>query len=170
VITAATIGNIATVSADTLIAAFTIYELSKMKTTFVPTRSILNRLVLMTVRSGLSTSMIEAFSLISFLTNHASTIPVANQFLVANLYTLTLLCSLNFRDDVNRETEKSRTLSATSRAVQIHVTQQHTFETESQSADVIALGDIPAPSFSDVKSSRHSDRGEYGYRPDITGI
>jgi hypothetical protein len=75
----------------------------------------------MAIRSGLSTSSVEIFSLVTFLLNKASTIPVANQFLVAELYTLTLLTSLNMRSELNNDSDRSKSLSAATRSLAIRM-------------------------------------------------
>ncbi|KAF7374498.1 hypothetical protein MSAN_00334400 [Mycena sanguinolenta] len=83
--------------ADVCIAAALIWEFRKARTVFTDTKSILNRLVALTIQSGGAGAAIALSSLIAFLCNNESNVPAGIAYCLGRVYILTMLANLNLR-------------------------------------------------------------------------
>ncbi|THH20332.1 hypothetical protein EW146_g1024 [Bondarzewia mesenterica] len=85
------------VAADTLISILLVRHLQKYKTGFPDTDDVINKIIRLTVQTGLFTSLFALLDLILYLTEDTGRHLVFNLAL-AKLYSVTLLSSLNARE------------------------------------------------------------------------
>ncbi|KAJ7312845.1 hypothetical protein DFH08DRAFT_973070 [Mycena albidolilacea] len=97
----ATVWFITQVAADLIIAAALTRELLKAKSTVIKKRrkinNALNRLVALTVQTGLATAVVSTPALINFLINPATNISVGILYSLGHTHVLCLLMNLNIR-------------------------------------------------------------------------
>ncbi|KAJ6574396.1 hypothetical protein B0H19DRAFT_1124401 [Mycena capillaripes] len=93
----ATIWLVAEAVADLSIAAALLWQLKKAKPTSVETRSVLDRLVALTIQSGMATATLAVATVIAFLLKEESNISVGIAYALGRVYVLTMLANLNVR-------------------------------------------------------------------------
>ncbi|KAJ6488003.1 hypothetical protein C8R45DRAFT_263098 [Mycena sanguinolenta] len=91
-------------SADLIIAGAFVWEFMRAKSLFKDQQrrinNVLNRLVLRTIQTGTATAFIAVLSLVVFLINDETNIPVGIMFPLGRVYVLSMLMNLNIRDSV----------------------------------------------------------------------
>ncbi|KAF7366626.1 hypothetical protein MSAN_00920500 [Mycena sanguinolenta] len=97
----ATIWIVTQVAADLIIAGALVLELMKAKSVFKGQQrrvnNLLNRLVLYTIQTGTVTAVIAVLSLIAFLIDEETNIPVGVMYPLGRIYVLSMLMNLNIR-------------------------------------------------------------------------
>ncbi|KAJ7062695.1 hypothetical protein C8F01DRAFT_1134974 [Mycena amicta] len=83
--------------ADLSIAAAMLWELRKARPTLVDTRSVLDRLVVLTIRTGTATATLAVATVIAFLLNDETNISVGIAYTLGRVYVLSMLANLNVR-------------------------------------------------------------------------
>ncbi|KAJ6461545.1 hypothetical protein DFH09DRAFT_1229037 [Mycena vulgaris] len=83
--------------ADLSIAAALLWELKKARPTLVHTRSVLDRLVALTIRTGTATATLAVATVIAFLLKEETTIPTGIVYTLGRVYVLSMLANLNIR-------------------------------------------------------------------------
>ncbi|KAJ7025217.1 hypothetical protein C8F04DRAFT_140642 [Mycena alexandri] len=106
----ATIWLVAEAVADLSIAAALLWELRKARPTLVDTRSVLDRLVALTIRTGTATATLAVATVIAFLLKEETNISVGIAYTLGRVYVLSMLANLNVR-------RSGRSASKTSGAV-----------------------------------------------------
>ncbi|KAF5365649.1 hypothetical protein D9758_003160 [Tetrapyrgos nigripes] len=89
--------------ADLLIAASLSFYLHRSRTGIRTTDSIINKLLLYAINTGLLTSIFALTDMICFLTMPNNLIHIAFNLMIGKLYTNSLLASLNVRDSLREE-------------------------------------------------------------------
>ncbi|KAF9267527.1 hypothetical protein L218DRAFT_955399 [Marasmius fiardii PR-910] len=97
-VTGAGIGSAA--AADILIAASLCYYLSKSRTGFKRTDSLISTLIIYTLTTGLMTSIIDIIIIIAFTTMPTNYVWLAFFWIVGRCYVNSLLAALNSRDSL----------------------------------------------------------------------
>ncbi|KAF9041276.1 hypothetical protein BJ165DRAFT_276507 [Panaeolus papilionaceus] len=92
---------------DTAIALSLSFFLNKKRTGFKRNDEIINYLILFSINSGLMTSMISIASLITYIVVPRLWVYTALCFLISRLYANTFLCSLNSRQILVNDEDKS---------------------------------------------------------------
>ncbi|KAJ6531464.1 hypothetical protein DFH09DRAFT_1183092, partial [Mycena vulgaris] len=82
---------------DLSIAAALLWELRKARPTLVDTRSVLDRLVALTIRTGTATATLAVATVITYLLKEETTIPTSIVYTLGRVYVLTMLANLNVR-------------------------------------------------------------------------
>ncbi|KAF7366262.1 hypothetical protein MSAN_00882400 [Mycena sanguinolenta] len=90
-------------SADIVIAGALLLELMRAKSLLKGRRinSLLNRLVSQTIQTGTATAVTAVLSLIAFLINDKTNVPVGIMYPLGRIYVLSMLINLNIRDSKN---------------------------------------------------------------------
>ncbi|KAJ7266459.1 hypothetical protein B0H12DRAFT_1099637 [Mycena haematopus] len=115
--------------ADLTIAVSLSVCLRKSRTGIMVTNSIVHKLVLYAMSTGLLTSVIVSIDMICFLTMPQNFVHLAFNMVSGNLYTNSLLATLNFRDVV-RNNMDSRTLNLNTLALSaVHPPSNYSSET-----------------------------------------
>ncbi|KAJ6478681.1 hypothetical protein DFH09DRAFT_1379159 [Mycena vulgaris] len=83
--------------ADLSIAAALLWELRKARPTLVHTRSVLDRLVALTIQTGTATATLAVATLITYLLMEETTIPTGIAYALGRAYVLSMLANLNVR-------------------------------------------------------------------------
>lgn len=134
---------------DISIALALLFEFRKVKTSFQETKSLVNRLAALTIRTGAAGATIAAAVLIAYLINNESNVPLGIGFCLGRVYCLTMLTNLNFRTGDKKwsgnetssgglsGTRGQRTSRARSKGsdggihVQVHIDNRQDFSTDS---------------------------------------
>ncbi|KAJ7101913.1 hypothetical protein C8R44DRAFT_808866 [Mycena epipterygia] len=95
----ATIWLVTEAMADLSIAAALLWELRKARPTFVETRtrSVVDRLVALTIRTGTATATLAVAALIAFLLDDENNVSVGIAYTLGRVYMLSMLANLNVR-------------------------------------------------------------------------
>ncbi|KAJ7436980.1 hypothetical protein B0H11DRAFT_2108749 [Mycena galericulata] len=93
----ATIWLVTEAVADLSIAAALLLELRKARPTLTKTRSVLDRLVALTIRTGTATATLAVAALITFLLNDENNVSVGIAYALGRVYVLSMLANLNVR-------------------------------------------------------------------------
>ncbi|KAJ6528920.1 hypothetical protein B0H19DRAFT_1194129 [Mycena capillaripes] len=93
----ATIWLVTEAMADLSIAAALLWQFKKAKPTFVKTRSVLHRLMALTIQTGTVTATVALAALITFLLKKETNVCVGIAYTLGRLYVLSLLVNLNVR-------------------------------------------------------------------------
>ncbi|KAJ6506957.1 hypothetical protein C8R45DRAFT_971104 [Mycena sanguinolenta] len=93
----ATVWLVTEAVADLSIAAALLWELKKARPTLVDTRSILDRLVALTIRTGTATATLAIGTVIAFELDDENNISVAIAYTLGRVYVLSMLANLNVR-------------------------------------------------------------------------
>ncbi|KAF7328257.1 hypothetical protein MVEN_02565600 [Mycena venus] len=93
----ATIWLVTEAVADLSIAAALLWELRKARPTLVDTRSVLDRLVALTIRTGTATATLAVGTVIAFLLKEETNISVGIAYTLGRVYVLSMLANLNVR-------------------------------------------------------------------------
>ncbi|KAJ7734758.1 hypothetical protein DFH07DRAFT_967473 [Mycena maculata] len=99
----ASVGLACASAADLIIAVSLCYYLLKSRTGLQKTDTIVNRLILYAMNTGLLTSIVVLMDMICFLTMPDNLVHISFNIVVGKLYTNSLLASLNFRDTVRSQ-------------------------------------------------------------------
>ncbi|KAF7349024.1 hypothetical protein MVEN_01423700 [Mycena venus] len=83
---------------DISIALVLLLEFRKVKSSFEETRSLLNRLVVQTIRTGAAGATIALAVLVAFLANDQSNVPTSIGYCIGRVYCITMLANLNSRE------------------------------------------------------------------------
>ncbi|KAJ7864347.1 hypothetical protein B0H13DRAFT_2281909, partial [Mycena leptocephala] len=83
--------------ADLSIAAALLWQLKKARPTLVETRSVLDRLMALTIQTGTATATLALATLIAFLLKEESNVPVGIAYTLGRVYVLSMLSNLNVR-------------------------------------------------------------------------
>ncbi|KAJ6550996.1 hypothetical protein DFH09DRAFT_603649 [Mycena vulgaris] len=83
--------------ADLSIAAALLWELRKARPTLADTRSVLDRLVALTIRTGTATATLAVATLIAYLLKEETTISTGIIYMLGRVYVLSMLANLNIR-------------------------------------------------------------------------
>ncbi|KAJ7815180.1 hypothetical protein B0H14DRAFT_3476452 [Mycena olivaceomarginata] len=83
--------------ADLSIAAALLWQLTKARTNLAGTRSVLNRLVVLTIQTGTATATIAVAALIAFLSDPESNVSVGIAYTLGRMYVISMLANLNVR-------------------------------------------------------------------------
>ncbi|KAF8168825.1 hypothetical protein K438DRAFT_1983679 [Mycena galopus ATCC 62051] len=89
--------TVGTATADILIAVSLIWKLVTMKTSFITTSSLIDRLVVGAFQTGSTTSMVAVAVVISYYLDKESNVPGVFNYLMSPLYVVTLLYNLNLQ-------------------------------------------------------------------------
>ncbi|KAK7460660.1 hypothetical protein VKT23_009375 [Stygiomarasmius scandens] len=92
--------NVLSAAADVVIAVALCFLLQKSRTGFTRTDTIINKLILFVVNTGLATSLCAVASLISLLASPDTLIYAAFYFCIGRLYSNSLLAALNARNHI----------------------------------------------------------------------
>ncbi|KAF8166329.1 hypothetical protein K438DRAFT_1857463 [Mycena galopus ATCC 62051] len=92
-----TIWLVAEAVADLSIAAALLWQLKKARPILVETRSVLDRLVALTIQSGTATATLAVATLIAFLLNDENNVSVGIAYTLGRVYVLCMLANLNVR-------------------------------------------------------------------------
>ncbi|KAJ7466291.1 hypothetical protein FB451DRAFT_1260590 [Mycena latifolia] len=93
----ATIWLVTEAVADLSIAAALLWELRKARPSLVDTRSVLDRLVALTIRTGAATATLAVATVIAFLLKEETNISVGIAYTIGRVYVLSMLANLNVR-------------------------------------------------------------------------
>ncbi|KAF7335168.1 hypothetical protein MSAN_02350000 [Mycena sanguinolenta] len=98
-----TVWIVTQVAADIIIAGALVLELMRARSLLKGRRieSVLNRLVLRTLQTGTATAVIAVLSLMAFLIDDKTNVPVGIMYPIGRVYVLSMLINLNFRDSKN---------------------------------------------------------------------
>ncbi|KAL1733483.1 hypothetical protein EV714DRAFT_204589 [Schizophyllum commune] len=102
-----------TAATDVVVTASLVYYLQIRKTGVQGTNGLVNRLICMTVKSGLISSSLALSACITQLRCPASFVPIALCFILGKAYANTFLTSLNNRDTIRSESLASTDEDAT---------------------------------------------------------
>ncbi|KAF7346634.1 hypothetical protein MSAN_01800900 [Mycena sanguinolenta] len=94
----ATTWLIAEAVTDVSIAAALVWELRKAKSPIKETKSLVNRLMLQTIRTGSAGATIALVVLVAFLANKESNVPTGIAYVLGRVYCITMLANLNSRE------------------------------------------------------------------------
>ncbi|KAJ6461753.1 hypothetical protein C8R45DRAFT_1220711 [Mycena sanguinolenta] len=94
----ATTWLIAEAVTDISIASALVWEFTKVKSSIKETRSLINRLVAQTIRTGSAGATIALLALIAFLVNKNSNVPTGIAYILGRIYCITTLANLNSRE------------------------------------------------------------------------
>ncbi|KAJ6478694.1 hypothetical protein DFH09DRAFT_1215263 [Mycena vulgaris] len=83
--------------ADLSIAAALLWELRKVRPAVVDKRSVLDRLVALTIRTGTATATLAVATFIGYLVKEESTISTGIAYTLGRVYVLSMLANLNIR-------------------------------------------------------------------------
>ncbi|KAJ6550951.1 hypothetical protein DFH09DRAFT_1319521 [Mycena vulgaris] len=83
--------------ADLSIAAALLWELRKARPTLADKRSVLDRLVALTIRTGTATATLAVATLIAYLLKEETNICVSIAYTLGRVYVLSMLANLNIR-------------------------------------------------------------------------
>ncbi|KAJ6550957.1 hypothetical protein DFH09DRAFT_1167955 [Mycena vulgaris] len=83
--------------ADLTIAAALLWELKKARPTLTETRSVLDRLVVSTIRTGTATATLAVTTFIAYLLKEETNICVGIAYTLGRVYVLSMLANLNIR-------------------------------------------------------------------------
>ncbi|KAJ6527894.1 hypothetical protein DFH09DRAFT_1186385 [Mycena vulgaris] len=83
--------------ADLSIAAALLWELRKARPTLAETRSVLDRLVVSTIRTGTATATLAVATVIAYLLKEETTISTGIAYTLGRVYVLSMLANLNIR-------------------------------------------------------------------------
>ncbi|KAF8202803.1 hypothetical protein K438DRAFT_1758109 [Mycena galopus ATCC 62051] len=83
--------------ADLSIAAALLWQLLKARPTLVETRSVLDRLMMLTIQSGAATATVAAAALIAYLLDEEGNVTVGFAYTLGRMYILSMLANLNVR-------------------------------------------------------------------------
>ncbi|KAF7328345.1 hypothetical protein MVEN_02550000 [Mycena venus] len=98
--------------ADLSIAAALLWELRKARPTLVDTRSVLDRLVALTIRTGTATATLAVATVIAFLLKDETNISVGIAYTLGRVYVLSMLANLNVRRSGRSASKPSGVTSA----------------------------------------------------------
>ncbi|KAJ7820492.1 hypothetical protein B0H13DRAFT_2682288 [Mycena leptocephala] len=107
----ASVGLACAAAADLIIAFSLCFYLMRSRTGIKTTDTIVNRLVLYAMNTGLLTAICVLIDMICFLTMPKNLIHIAFNLVVGKLYTNSLLATLNFRDTIRSNTKDINTFS-----------------------------------------------------------
>ncbi|KAJ7352154.1 hypothetical protein DFH08DRAFT_858037 [Mycena albidolilacea] len=107
----ASVGLACASAADLIIAASLSYYLLKSRTGIKTTDSVVNKLILYAMNTGLLTGICVLIDMICFLTMPKNLIHIAFNLVVGKLYTNSLLATLNFRDTIRKGAKEVHTFS-----------------------------------------------------------
>ncbi|KAJ6461791.1 hypothetical protein C8R45DRAFT_1027958 [Mycena sanguinolenta] len=93
----ATTWLIAEAVTDISVASALLWQFRKAKSSFKETRSLLNRLVARTIRTGSAGATFALAVLIAFLANKESNVPTGIAYVIGRIYCITMLANLNSR-------------------------------------------------------------------------
>ncbi|KAJ6531462.1 hypothetical protein DFH09DRAFT_1183070 [Mycena vulgaris] len=82
---------------DLSIAAALLWELRKVRPALADKRSVLDRLVALTIRTGTATATLAVATVIAYLVKEESTISTGIAFTLGRVYVLSMLANLNIR-------------------------------------------------------------------------
>ncbi|KAJ7643119.1 hypothetical protein DFH06DRAFT_602544 [Mycena polygramma] len=107
----ASVGLACAAAADLIIAASLCFYLLRSRTGIKTTDTMVNRLILYAMNTGLLTAIIVLVDMICFLTMPKNLIHIAFNLVVGKLYTNSLLATLNFRDTIRNGSKEVNTFS-----------------------------------------------------------
>ncbi|KAJ7277292.1 hypothetical protein C8J57DRAFT_1223040 [Mycena rebaudengoi] len=93
----ATIWLVTEAVADLGVAAALLWEFRKARRTLVETRSVLDRLVAVTIQTGTATATLAVAALIAYLMKEESNVSVGIAYTLGRVYVLSMLANLNIR-------------------------------------------------------------------------
>ncbi|KAJ7323914.1 hypothetical protein DFH08DRAFT_817395 [Mycena albidolilacea] len=82
---------------DINIAATLLWQLRKARPNLVETRSVLDRLVILTIQTGTATAALSVGGLVAFFLKEESNVPVGMVYTLGRVYMLSMLANLNIR-------------------------------------------------------------------------
>ncbi|KAJ7831688.1 hypothetical protein B0H14DRAFT_3463863 [Mycena olivaceomarginata] len=82
---------------DIDIAATLLWQLRKARPNLVETRSVLDRLVTLTIQTGTATATLSVGGLVAFFLKEESNVPVCMVYTLGRVYMLSMLANLNIR-------------------------------------------------------------------------
>ncbi|KAJ7636457.1 hypothetical protein FB45DRAFT_906645 [Roridomyces roridus] len=131
-------------TADVLIAVSLCRYLMKTRTGLrTKTDSIVTRLILYAINTGLLTSVVVLMDMVCFLTMPDNLIHLSFNIMVGKLYSNSLLATLNFRDSVRRRNKDGITTFSFSNRIQVH--EETIITRDGVSVPASEFRDIPAP-------------------------
>ncbi|KAJ7223554.1 hypothetical protein GGX14DRAFT_427807 [Mycena pura] len=98
--------------ADLSISAALLWEFRKAKSTLVEARSVLKRLVAVTIQTGTATSTLAVATLIAFLLKEESNLSVGIAYTLGRVYMLSMLANLNVRRTGRSAPDTTRNVSS----------------------------------------------------------
>ncbi|KAJ6550953.1 hypothetical protein DFH09DRAFT_1167928 [Mycena vulgaris] len=98
--------------ADLSIAAALLWELRKARPTLADKRSVLDRLVALTIRTGTATATLAVATLIAYLLKEETTISTGIIYMLGRVYVLSMLANLNIRKSGRSESMASGGVSS----------------------------------------------------------
>ncbi|KAF7368027.1 hypothetical protein MSAN_00868500 [Mycena sanguinolenta] len=139
---------IASAATDIAIASVLAYTLSRKKTGWGETDTVVNRLILMTVQTGMLTALFSILDVACFLTLRGETVNFFFNIALSKIYANTLMSTLNARKYLKRVLDAQPGISWGG----IQVVQEQ-----------ITITDVPA-SIKRTAKSPHADEGESHYQ------
>ncbi|KAF7432827.1 hypothetical protein PC9H_004770 [Pleurotus ostreatus] len=108
--------NVLAAAGDALIAASLVFLLRRSRTGFKKSDTMISRLIVFTVNTGLFTSICAVMSLVSIIVWGNTLIYVAFYFSLGRLYSNSLLATLNARQEIRNLADEMDTLSLSFRS------------------------------------------------------